>query len=135
MATEPLMSPAPTGFLDHLQCEYVDGRVWTVIKPFGFISGKTGLHVIVPEGFETDFASIPRILWRIMPPTDGRIGKGAVIHDFLYRTPSFPISRNDADLILMEAMEYLGANIFQRKAVYAGVRVGGSKAFKPRETK
>lgn len=40
-------------------------------------------NIVVPEGFITDFASIPRFLWSIYPPT-GRYQEAAVIHDWLY---------------------------------------------------
>jgi len=37
----------------------------------------------VPAGFVTDFASTPRALWSVIPPT-GRYQLAAVVHDFLY---------------------------------------------------
>jgi hypothetical protein len=130
----PTKEPVKTGFIDALQCEYEDGRRWTVLKPFSYVSAKTGLHIIVPIGFSTDFASIPRVMWRVIFPTDDIIAKAAVIHDFLYRTPTFPISRLEADNILIEGMELLGAGLFKRRLVHAGVRVGGGKAYRTRVT-
>jgi len=37
--------------------------------------------ITVPAGDRTDFASIPRVLWPLLPPV-GRSGKAAVIHDW-----------------------------------------------------
>jgi hypothetical protein len=47
----------------------------------------SGDTIVVPAGFETDFASIPRVLWIIEPPL-GDAGKAAVLHDYLYETAS-----------------------------------------------
>lgn len=38
--------------------------------------------VKVPEGFVTDGASVPRLLWWLFPPT-GRYFTAAVVHDWL----------------------------------------------------
>src|SRR5262245_46141191 len=44
---------------------------------------QTTFVVVVPAGFVTDFASTPRALWSVVPPT-GRYQLAAVVHDFLY---------------------------------------------------
>lgn len=41
--------------------------------------------IIVPAGFVTDLASVPRMVWSFYPP-DGPWAKAAIIHDFLYWT-------------------------------------------------
>jgi len=38
--------------------------------------------ITVPAGYRTDFASIPRLVWPLLPPV-GRGGKAAIIHDWL----------------------------------------------------
>jgi len=43
-----------------------------------------GLTIIVPAGFETDGASVPRLLWFLMPPF-GVLLKVAILHDFGYQ--------------------------------------------------
>ncbi len=43
--------------------------------------------LIVPEGFESDGASVPRLFWRIVcPPTDPHAVRAGVAHDYIYRT-------------------------------------------------
>lgn len=121
------------GFLSPLELEYVDGRHWVITKEFDY-------HVDVPDsgriihihaGFITDFASIPRVLWPVLPPT-GSYGKAAVIHDYLYQTCviNLPngfeiVDRGQADHILLEAMEVLGTSRAVRETIYWGVRAGG----------
>jgi hypothetical protein len=43
-----------------------------------------GLRIVVPAGFETDGASVPRLLWPVFPPW-GVLFFGSIIHDFGYQ--------------------------------------------------
>lgn len=121
------------GFLSPLELEYIDGRNWKITAPFEYAVGAatSKLIITIPAGFITDFASIPRIFWNILPPT-GKYGKAAVVHDLLYREPRLlvkgqwrPIVRKTADCILLEAMTVLGVDWFQKDIIYYGVRLGG----------
>ncbi len=107
-----------------LELEYIDGHNWLLTAEFAYDTDLPEPHTIrVPRGFVTDFASIPRPLWNIFPPT-GQYGKAAVIHDYLYRTPGLA-SRGNADATLLEAMKALGVGRWTRWTIYAGVRCGG----------
>ena len=68
-------------FLGALVLEYIDGRDWKVAAPFTYFT-REGHGIDVHAGFVTDFASVPRFFWRVLPPT-GPYGKAAVIHDRL----------------------------------------------------
>lgn len=60
--------------------------------------------IIVPKGFNTDFASIPRIFWSLIAPI-GKHTLAAVLHDFLYTYGyNLGISRKQADKIFYQAM-------------------------------
>ncbi len=115
-------------FLLPLQLEYLDGRSWRLLSGFTFGSVVLERSIQLPVGFQTDFASIPKLLWNILPPT-GPYGKAAVIHDYLYRT-AFYATRAQADAVLMEAMIDLGVNWFIRQVIYRGVRIGGHRSYK-----
>lgn len=39
--------------------------------------------VVVPKGFVTDLASIPRVFWSLLRP-DGEYAYSAIIHDYMY---------------------------------------------------
>lgn len=130
MAPTPSSSLSP--FSEPLQLEYVDGFHWVILRGFVYQAG-TGpdrVEVVVPIGFVTDFASIPRILWNLLPPTGGTYGKAAVIHDYMYRFPTHAPgkpawTRTDCDLTLRHGMDALGVNRLTRWAIYTGVRLGG----------
>ena len=57
---------------------------WELCRPLPF--QVHGEDYIVPAGFVTDLASIPWFFWRIIRPGDPRLARGAVPHDFVYRS-------------------------------------------------
>lgn len=95
---------------------------------------------IIPAGFRTDFASVPRLL-RFLIPKNGSHDAAAIAHDFFYRRkPSvrkFPggssgslyhygnISRLDSDRLFRRMMRELGVNVIRRNVMYYSVRVFG----------
>lgn len=83
--------------------------------------------VKVPTGFVTDFASIPRIFWTVLPP-DAEYTYAAVIHDYLYWEQR--VSRADADLTFRYVMEEFKVAPLAIQAVYTGVRAGGESAWR-----
>ena len=116
---------------------------WRLAAPISYDVGAkdSGETITVPAGATTDFASVPRFAWSIIPP-DGPWLKAAVIHDWLYRTRGTcalggevyrtrpaPYTRAEADRIFKEAMEVLGVPAWKRAVIYAAVRVGGRNAF------
>jgi hypothetical protein len=111
-------------FFDPLFLEYGDGFKWKLTKAFTY-RDDTGWFV-VPEGFETDFASVPRFFWRLFPPT-GKYGKAAVVHDFLYRTGK--LTRRECDAVFYNAMKSLGVRFFTRWSMWGAVRLFGWAAY------
>jgi len=99
---------------------------WRVLEqPFHFLSYSKG-EIVVPAGFDTDYASIPRIFWAIYAP-DGSYAEAAVVHDFLYWAQ--PIERAEADEVFYEAMTALGVPWLRRQILYRAVRLGGWAAW------
>jgi len=107
---------------------------WKVNNPFRYISCD-GWYIIIPEGFLTDLASIPRILRSIFG-VNARESTAAVIHDFGYRhkrTMLFNViteecrslKRKEWDLILRDVMILGQTKRIRWQAIYAGVRAGG----------
>ena len=110
-----------------------DGNTWIIESDFGYDVGieGSGITVNVPIGFMTDFASVPRIFWVIIPKW-GKYGNAAVIHDWLYWSKNImgkTITRKQADDIFREAMGILEVPKWEIFCMYWGVRVGGWKAW------
>jgi hypothetical protein len=100
------------------------------MKSFSYDVGSEGSGdtITVPEGFQTDFASVPRLFWWIIP-TWGSYGNAAVIHDFLYQNGLR--TRKEADDIFLEAMGVLGTSWLTRHIMYWAVRIFGYFAYTP----
>lgn len=120
-----------SGFNSDLVMKDNLNRTFTLHDDLCYFSERRATQIVVPEGFITDLASIPRALWITLPPI-GRYDAAAVVHDYLYRFPNSvaghgaaPADRGEADAILLEAMRASGVGWWTRSTVYSGVRVGG----------
>ena len=90
-----------------------DDTVWVIDSDLVYESDIVGL-IIVTAGFETDFASVPRIPIAYALFGD-RAHREAVIHDYLYRINSCPcVDKSVADDVFLEAMKYRGKGWFVR---------------------
>jgi hypothetical protein len=105
-----------------------DGKTWVILRDFGYDVGaeNSGDHIDVAIGFQTDFATIPRLFWVILPKW-GRYGNATVIHDWLYWLQTRP--RREADAILLEAMGVLDVTPLVKVAMYWAVRLFGGLAW------
>lgn len=88
--------------------------------------------MVVPTGFETDFNSVPRGLWNILPPWE--YPEAGVVHDYLYKFPEVftgdstrTLNRGECDDIHRRILDLTGASFFKRQAMWAGIRAGGWK--------
>lgn len=104
---------------------------WRVLRDFRFWGELPRLGrvwVTVPAGYLTDGASVPRIVWGLVPPW-GAYGQATVVHDLLceYLTvmtdagDQVSITRAEADLLFLEAMTVLAVPESTRAIMYAGV--------------
>ena len=116
-------------FLTPLRVEQERPGRWRVLTPpLQYQSAILGTRIDVPCGYLTDFASVPR--WPLLYWWFGnRATAPAAIHDFL--TQVHITDRATADAIFYEAMEVAKdpAWAWQRKVMWAGVRVGGGWAW------
>jgi len=83
---------------------------------------------VIPKGFVTDFASIPRLLWFMYPP-DGKHRGGAIPHDMGYAVHGFKSLMDEMfkQLLKSEKVEKSVVNIF-----FGSVNWFGSFAYKNR---
>lgn len=118
-----------------------DGRtLWALTEELVYWPSNEHIPIIVPRGFVTDLASIPRPLWSWLPP-DGPWAKAAVIHDYLYYTQGKGVwfchdttlqrtySKDDADWILRDAQKDRNVGIVSRNLVWLGVHFGGGNGW------
>jgi hypothetical protein len=96
---------------------------WVLTRDLFWTHPVTGTVVRIPAGFETDLASIPRIL-RAVFSVNGAHRKAAVLHDYLYSRRGI-CSRAVADRTFREAMKELSVPWWKRNLMFAGVRMGG----------
>lgn len=118
-------------FRDDLIVKSIDVTKWQLVNDFYFYFNENNKQegVVVTEGFVTDFASVPRLMWAALPPT-GLYTKAAVMHDFLYQNGfKMGFDRKFCDDMFLEAMKALGVGLIARTSMYWGVRVFGGKYF------
>ncbi|POM15729.1 Protein of uncharacterised function (DUF1353) [Burkholderia cepacia] len=117
-------------FLSPLQVELISdatnsGRgTWRLTAPLPYQSEVARQVFVVPAGFETDFASVPRAPVAFLLTADSAHAASAV-HDFLYTAPH-PVSREIADAVLKEASIASGVPAWRAWLMWAGVRIGGA---------
>jgi len=106
-------------------------RRWRLEEPLGYRS-RAGRVFVVPAGFETDGASVPRAAWWLYPPFGGDYDRAAVVHDYLYsRAEAFVgadhghLSRGEVDRLFLEMMTVDGFRLTGRHVVYCAVTLGG----------
>ena len=97
-----------------------------LLAPLVFDSVLLDRRITVPEGFVTDFASVPRApltYWLF-----GGIGdEAAVVHDFLYERGL--VTREQADDVYLEALQACGVAKWRRLAMWTAVRAFGSSRY------
>lgn len=118
-----------SSFTKPLIVEKVGKQLWKTHASFEYHVGDENSNdiITVPEGFPTDFASVPRIFWSILPP-DGQYAQSAVLHDFLYSVQKY--SRKRCDQIFLESMKVLKVSLWRRAIIYRAVRMFGWLAWK-----
>lgn len=107
-----------------LQKNHVAGG-WRVEQPLIYDSLICGL-VTVPKGFETDFASVPRLPFMFVFFGD-RVHAAAVIHDYLCENhyPECRLSWGQCADVFNEAMKASGAPWYQRFPMVKAVKLYG----------
>jgi hypothetical protein len=122
--------------------EYVDGRQWRLHRDISYTiaTGRfAGATSTVRAGFEFDWASVPAVLWPVLPPAgNGRnhYGIAALWHDWLmvhHAIGGYPCERRDADDLFREIMLYVGVSRWLARAMWLAVRAGSWAAWRKGE--
>lgn len=90
--------------------------------------------IIIPKGFVTDLASVPKLV-RFLPYLDplGKNKEPAVLHDYLYSKQI--VTRKQADKLFRKALKIEKIPSFWAGVHYVGVRVGGRFGWNKRKKK
>jgi hypothetical protein len=103
-----------------------NNRAFILLEPMVYKIGSTKHKIVIPAGFVTDYASIPKRLWSIYSPHD-QYSRAAVVHDYLYWSQL--CTRIQADNLLMIAMKESNVSEVTRNNVYAGVTSFGKSSW------
>jgi hypothetical protein len=99
--------------------------LWQYQEEHAFDSDVVGCRLIIPAGFITDGASVPRIPIAYEYAGGGKFFEAAGFHDLLYTTEKY--ARATADAVLREAILAMGYDEHFALAVFEAVRMfGGS---------
>ena len=110
-----------------LRVDCVDGLIWEVVREVTYRT-EAGELSTIREGFKFDFASVPRGLWWLYPPTGTKgnpYGIAALVHDWLlmhHKIGGRSITRKEADDIFLEIMLYTGCRKTLAYMMWAAVR-------------
>jgi hypothetical protein len=118
---------------DYVSLSGGDWKTWVLEAPaLGlFVRKHTSHYLCVPEGFMTDFASIPFFArwWQRGDVGSQRVA--AYFHDYMYSgTDKF--TRREADAAFYQAMRHLDgdAGSFKRVVMWLALRFGGFWAYR-----
>lgn len=101
----------------------------TLVDPKGRLWKTNGeIHwdkydITIPQGFITDLASVPRIVWWLIPPY-GTYTINAIIHDYVYKHKLLP--RRQADTVFLQDFDpKFPIPKWEKFSLYWGVRIFG----------
>jgi hypothetical protein len=124
----------PGAFDSELSIQSRTATTWVLLCPLIW-TGTQGDTFIVPLGFITDFATVPRFLhWLVLPY--GAYTRAAVLHDYLieerinHPDPAMRVTSRDVDGIFRRVMQDLGVPWAKRWVMWAAVRAAA--LFNPR---
>lgn len=113
-------------FLTSLITEDLGNDLNRLVQPLRFKSAKYGI-LEAPEGFVTNFMSVPRFPAFVYAWLGGKYKAAGAIHDYLYQFKI--LSRAASDYVLREAMGALGASRIEIYSCWAAVRLAGWRRY------
>ena len=108
-------------FIGRCVTEGVASYRWRLVEDFGYES-LSGNILVVPAGFETDFASVPRLFWPILPLSDAVYDKAAVLHDYAVRNRKLVgYSLMDCHRLFREVLRFSGTSRLKTRVMFSAV--------------
>jgi hypothetical protein len=112
--------------------QFRNGTHWMLGEPMKYRIRNTSDSVLVPEGFVTNFASIPRP-FRGLLQQNGPFTMGAILHDYLYWLGQRDCTRAEADRLFLVAMAESMVPKIERDLMYRAVSGFGLSAWNSNE--
>ena len=119
-------------FLTPLKVEECGNDKWRLLDHLKYESLEDDI-IVIPKGFVTDFASVPRIPIAFLLVGDVA-HRAATLHDYCYSFDS-PVSRQEADSLLKEAARAEGTSWWRCQLLWLGVRMFGEPFYKAKKKK
>jgi hypothetical protein len=121
-------------FITELDVKCINDGCWILDTSLIYQSDILGF-IEVLSGFQTDFASVPRVPILYMFFGD-RAHREAVLHDYLYRIDSIPqATYSQANNVFFEAMRERNKGYVVSYGMYWGVVLGGWTAYHKKNVK
>ena len=103
-----------------------DGKCIVTLEPLLVRNGSR--HFVIPAGYRSDGASVPRFLWRLLSPCIAPVTlEPSIVHDYMYEWRIG--SRYDADLFYAEELYCAGYPNWKCLLTFAGIRVCGGRRY------
>lgn len=124
---KPVEAPSkPSQFLSACVVEVIDRPgYFRLTQDLIYYSARLKRQIIVPAGYETNFASIPWFMQSIIQ-VNGKHRKPAVVHDYLCDhgdDPEVNVPQREADFILLEGMKVTDTRKTQQYVMFPLVRL------------
>lgn len=81
-------------------------------------------RIFIPAGYVSDFASVPQVLWWLIPP-HGRTAPACIVHDYLYEHKPVNATRKQVDVFWLRLLKQSGVPTWQVWTMYIYVRALG----------
>lgn len=108
------------------------GRVFRLMEPLE-IKFRDKPELVIPWGFRSDGASVPRFFWRlIFPKGDEKALRAAFAHDYIYRIHPEGWTKAEADRLFYELLLEDGVPTWRAWIAYKAVELFGGIAWKTR---
>lgn len=114
------------GFIDYPCIRPLKAYRYLTCSPLRAIIDKK--EITIPEAFNTDLASIPRIFWFLISPAYSEFIAPSILHDYLYRFPN-GYTRKNADDIFYDSLVGNGVSVITAYVMFLGVRMFGHRSF------
>lgn len=115
-----------TEFLSHTCIKPLIDYHYLTCNRIKFTINKNKFYI--PANFETDLASIPKVVWPILAPAHSSLIRPAIVHDWFYRKTCH-FTRHETDLIFYHMLRTEGVSRFRASIMYYAVRVFGSNYY------